>query len=160
MNKIYYKKLTYIIFLPCLIIILDQISKFSIMKNLFYGQRINIINNFFDLTLVYNTGAAFSFLSSAGNWKHYFFIVLAVLICSYLIYSIINNKLSNKQGILGASFIIGGALGNITDRFLHGHVIDFLLFYYKTFFYPAFNIADSFICLGAFLLIISSPNKQ
>lgn len=133
-------------------IISDQISKILILHNFTYYERLNIIPNFFDLTLVYNPGAAFSFLAGAGGWQKYFFLLLAVVICAYLIYSIVKRQFG-FIGSLGAAAIIGGAAGNVIDRLMHGHVVDFLLFYVNEHYYPAFNIADSFICVGAALLI-------
>ncbi|MDO5686376.1 MAG: signal peptidase II [Neisseria sp.] len=133
-------------------LVLDQLSKWSILRHFDYRERLNIIPNFFDLTLVYNPGAAFSFLAGAGGWQKYFFLLLAVVICSYLIYAILTRQFG-FIGSLGAAAVIGGAIGNVIDRLIHGHVVDFLLFYWNEHYYPAFNIADSFICVGAALLI-------
>lgn len=136
-------------------IVLDQISKTQILNTLFYGYRLPVINGFFDLTLVYNTGAAFSFLADAGGWQKYFFTVLAFAVSFYLMHEIRRNTLGTA-GKWGAALITGGALGNAIDRLLHGHVIDFLLFYWQNHYYPAFNLADSFICIGACCLIADS----
>lgn len=133
-------------------VVLDQVSKLWVLQNFTYRERLNVIPNFFDLTLVYNPGAAFSFLAGAGGWQKYFFLLLAVVICAYLIYSIVKRQFG-FIGSLGAAAIIGGAAGNVIDRLMHGHVVDFLLFYVNEHYYPAFNIADSFICVGAVLLI-------
>ncbi len=141
--------------LVLLAIVLDQITKMAVLKNFQFAERLNIIPNFFDLTLVYNTGAAFSFLADAGGWQKFFFLGLAVVICSYLARAIVKNHFGT-WGKWGAAAIIGGAIGNVVDRLLHGHVVDFLLFYWRDWFYPAFNIADSFICVGAVCLIIDS----
>ncbi len=134
-------------------IVIDQIVKDLILKNFSYAEKLNIIPNFFDLTLVFNPGAAFSFLASAGGWQKYFFIVLAFGVSAYLARSIVKNEFTS-WGNWGAAMIIGGAFGNVIDRFIHGHVVDFLLFYYQNWYYPAFNTADSFICVGAVCLII------
>ena len=141
--------------LVLLAIVLDQIIKMAVLKNFQFAERLNIIPNFFDLTLVYNTGAAFSFLADAGGWQKFFFLGLAVVICSYLARAIVKNDFGT-WGKWGAAAIIGGAIGNVIDRLLHGHVVDFLLFYWQNWFYPAFNISDSFICVGAVCLIIDS----
>lgn len=133
-------------------VVLDQVSKLWVLQNFTYRERLNVIPNFFDLTLVYNPGAAFSFLAGAGGWQKYFFLLLAAVICAYLIYSIAKRQFG-FIGSLGAAAIIGGAAGNVIDRLMHGHVVDFLLFYVNEHYYPAFNIADSFICVGAALLI-------
>ncbi|MDO4640732.1 MAG: signal peptidase II [Neisseria sp.] len=134
-------------------IILDQLSKTAILKFFQEYERVNIIPGFFDLTRVYNTGAAFSFLADAGGWQKFFFIGLAAVICGWLIREIIRNQFGT-WGKTGAAMVIGGAIGNVADRLQHGHVIDYLLFYWKDWFYPAFNVADSFIVVGAALLVL------
>ena len=128
----------------------DQISKNMILHHLQYMERVAVIPGFFDLILVYNTGAAFSFLAGAGGWQKFFFIGLAVIICIEL----------GKAGKIAAAMIIGGALGNVIDRLIYGHVVDFILLYYHNWFYPAFNIADSCICVGAVLLVLESIFHQ
>lgn len=144
-------------------IILDQLSKWLILKNFNYLERFNIIPDFFDLTLVYNTGAAFSFLANHGGWQKYLFIILAFIISAWLAWAITKNEFG-RLGNFAASMIIGGALGNVIDRFVHGKVVDFILVYYQDWYYPAFNIADSFICVGAVLLVIdgikNNKNKK
>ena len=134
-------------------IILDQISKWTILAKFEDFERVNIIPHFFDLTLVYNTGAAFSFLANHSGWQKYFFIVLAFVISGWLANGVRKGEFG-KLGNFAAAMIIGGALGNVIDRFMHGKVVDFLLFYWQNHYYPAFNVADSFICVGVALLII------
>ena len=134
-------------------IILDQISKWTILTKFEDFERVNIIPHFFDLTLVYNTGAAFSFLANHSGWQKYFFIVLAFVISGWLANGVRKGEFG-KLGNFAAAMIIGGALGNMIDRFMHGKVVDFLLFYWQNHYYPAFNVADSFICVGVALLII------
>ena len=133
--------------------ILDQISKWAILAKFEDFERVNIIPHFFDLTLVYNTGAAFSFLANHSGWQKYFFIVLAFVISGWLANGVRKGEFG-KLGNFAAAMIIGGALGNVIDRFIHGKVVDFLLFYWQNHYYPAFNVADSFICVGVALLII------
>lgn len=133
--------------------ILDQISKWAILTKFEDFERVNIIPHFFDLTLVYNTGAAFSFLANHSGWQKYFFIVLAFVISGWLANGVRKGEFG-KLGNFAAAMIIGGALGNVIDRFMHGKVVDFLLFYWQNHYYPAFNVADSFICVGVALLII------
>lgn len=133
-------------------VVLDQITKTAVQGDFQFAARLNIIPDFFDLTLVYNTGAAFSFLAGAGGWQKFFFLGLAVLICAWLVRAIIKDEFGSR-GKWGAAMIIGGAVGNVLDRLLHGHVIDFLLFYIRDWYYPAFNLADCFICVGAALLV-------
>lgn len=147
------------ILLSVVIIILDQISKFAILKHFEYGERLNVISNFFDLTLVYNPGAAFSFLSNQNGWQKYFFLILAVVVSFYLIYAVFK-KHFGLLGSIGSMMIVGGAIGNVIDRLIHGQVVDFLLFYLGNHYYPAFNIADSFICIGAGLILIEGFRKK
>ncbi|ULJ69314.1 signal peptidase II [Wielerella bovis] len=134
-------------------ILLDQITKWAILAKFEYMERMNIIPNLFDLTLVYNPGAAFSFLANHSGWQKYFFIVLAFVISAWLARAIVKGEFG-RWGNWAAACIIGGALGNVIDRFVHGKVVDFLLVYYENWYYPAFNVADSFICVGAALLVI------
>lgn len=133
-------------------IVIDQISKTAVLNRFEFAERLNLIPGFFDLTLVFNTGAAFSFLADAGGWQKYFFLVLAAVISFYLIRAIVKDEFG-AWGKLGAAMVVGGAAGNVIDRLLHGHVVDFLLFYWQDWFYPAFNAADCFICVGAALLV-------
>ena len=141
--------------LAILIVITDQISKYAVLRHFQFAERRIVLPDFFDLTLVYNTGAAFSFLAGAGGWQKYFFILLALIISLWLAKGIVGQELGGF-GRWGAAMVIGGAHGNLIDRFIHGHVIDFLLFYWKNWHYPAFNVADSFICIGAALLVIDN----
>ncbi len=141
--------------LAILIVITDQISKYAVLRHFQFAERRIVLPDFFDLTLVYNTGAAFSFLAGAGGWQKYFFILLALIISLWLAKGIVGQELGSF-GRWGAAMVIGGAHGNLIDRFIHGHVIDFLLFYWKNWHYPAFNVADSFICIGAALLVIDN----
>lgn len=134
-------------------IVLDQITKIWTLANFQYQERVNIIPDFFDWTLVFNPGAAFSFLADQGGWQRFFFLGLAIVISAYLARLIWRNELGG-WGKLGAAMIIGGALGNAIDRVAYGHVVDFLLFYWNDWYYPAFNIADSFICVGAVLMVL------
>ena len=107
------------------------------------------------MTLVYNPGAAFSFLANMGGAQRYIFVVLAFAISIWLGWNVVKGGFG-RLGNWAAAMIIGGAMGNVIDRFLHGQVVDFLLFYWQNHYYPAFNVADSFICVGAFLLVLES----
>lgn len=140
-------------------IVLDQISKLAVLAGFEYQERLNIIPNFFDLTLVFNPGAAFSFLADQGGWQKYFFLVLAAVISFYLARAILHDDFK-RIGKIGAAMLIGGAIGNVIDRLAYGHVVDFLLFYWNNWYYPAFNIADSFICVGAALLVLDNFGKK
>ncbi len=110
----------------------------------------------FNLTLMHNTGAAFSFLSQAGGWQRWFFIGIASVV-SIVIIVWMNGLPKNKYWLLTAlALILGGAIGNVCDRIILGYVIDFIEVYYGDMFWPAFNIADSAITIGAIMLIIDS----
>ena len=133
----------------------DQISKFAVLERFALYERLNVIDGFFYLTLVYNTGAAFRFLANMGGAQRYIFVVLAFAISIWLGWNVVKGGFG-RLGNWAAAMIIGGAMGNVIDRFLHGQVVDFLLFYWQNHYYPAFNVADSFICVGAFLLVLES----
>lgn len=134
-------------------VVLDQLTKFQIISHFMYGERLSVISGLFDLILVYNPGAAFSFLADANGWQKFVFMGLALVISIFLLRGIWRNEFGTL-GNIGAAMIVGGAAGNVIDRILYGHVIDFLLFYYHDWFYPAFNLADSFICVGAICFVI------
>lgn len=142
-----------------LVIVLDQISKIIILRELPYQSRLPVVDGFFDLTHVYNPGAAFSFLAGAGGWQKYFFTLFALLVSGYLLHQIYRQSLV-KLGAWAAVLIAGGALGNALDRLLYGHVVDFILFYWNNHYYPAFNLADSFICIGAAMYIIEGIRQD
>ena len=137
------------------IIIIDQITKLLADHYLNYHQPVSIIP-MFNFTLVYNPGAAFSFLSDAGGWQRWFFIVLSSVISVVLFVWLVKLKPEQKLQMTSIAMILGGALGNLIDRSIYGHVIDFLDVYYQQHHWPAFNIADSAIFVGAILLIIDS----
>ena len=135
---------------------LDQASKIAIDKSFQLYESIAIIPSFFNLTYVHNTGAAFSFLSEAGGWQRWFFAVLAIVMS--VIMTIWLTRLKENETLLAValSLILGGAIGNLIDRLFYGYVIDFLDFYYGTYHWPAFNIADSAITIGVALMLIDS----
>jgi len=110
----------------------------------------------FRFVLVYNHGAAFGFLSSAGGWQRGFFIVLAALVALYLVWRLWLARPREKQFNLGLSFILGGAVGNMVERINHGYVIDFIDIYVGAWHWPAFNIADIAISIGAVIVIADS----
>ncbi len=134
------------------LIMLDQLTKLYFDTSLRYGQRIAVLP-FFDFTLLYNPGAAFSFLAQADGWQRWFFTLLGLFASAFILVMMRKSR-SNKRLMLALTLILGGALGNVIDRIAYGHVVDFLLFYWKDWYYPAFNIADTCITLGAILLIL------
>lgn len=136
-------------------IILDQVTKLAAVAYLTYGERIEILP-VFDLTLLYNTGAAFSMLSDAGGWQRWFFTGVAVVMS--IVLTIWIYRLPRNQVVLAAalSLVLGGAIGNVIDRIRLGHVIDFISVHYSGSYFPAFNIADSAITIGAALMLIDA----
>lgn len=141
------------LWLTGLVVLLDQITKIAADNSLALGIK-NAVFPGFNLTLLYNQGAAFSFLSDAGGWQRWFFIYLSGAV-SVFIFLWIRQLDENKTTlIVGLTLILGGAIGNLIDRLLYGYVIDFIQVYYDIYYWPAFNIADSAITLGAGLLII------
>jgi signal peptidase II len=133
------------------ILILDQATKQWIVLNFKEFDSLTI-TPFFNIVRVHNPGAAFSFLANAGGWQHYFFIGLAILVCTYLLREM-GNTANNKRLRLSYSLVICGALGNVIDRIRFKYVVDFLDFHLGTAHWPAFNMADSAICIGAVLMI-------
>jgi len=140
------------------VIAVDQLSKWAITKSFHFGETRNIFPSF-DLTLRYNTGAAFNFLAEADGWQRWFFIGLALTVFVIVSVWLIKLPLNEKLEGFALSLIAGGAVGNLIDRLVHGHVIDFILVYYKAWEWPAFNIADSAICVGVALLLIKIIKK-
>lgn len=139
-----------------LVIVLDQLTKIYFNGSYQFGEQREVIPGVLNFTLLYNPGAAFSFLAGAGGWQKYFFTLLAFGVSGWLGWNIVKGRFSCLMN-LAASFIIGGALGNVIDRMIHGHVIDFIQVHWQqSWYYPAFNVADSFICVGAALMVLDS----
>ncbi|SDH91182.1 signal peptidase II [Nitrosomonas sp. Nm132] len=153
-NNTYPMKLYYSLTIALIVLTLDLATKYWIESNLVYGQQIPVIP-FFNLVLTYNTGAAFSFLNDAAGWQRWFLSGIA-LIASIVIIFLLRKHANDKLFCIALSFILGGALGNLWDRITLGHVVDFLDFYLSNYHWPAFNIADSAISIGAGLLIYDS----
>ncbi|KZE31626.1 signal peptidase II [Crenobacter luteus] len=141
--------------LALVVFVLDQWSKVYFNGHYQYGEVRPVIDGFFNFTLLYNPGAAFSFLADAGGWQRHFFTVLAFAVSGWLAWHIVKGRFSALMNWAGG-LIIGGAIGNVVDRLIHGHVIDFIQLYYRDWYYPAFNLADAAICLGAVLMVIDS----
>lgn len=135
-----------------LVIVLDQASKIAILNTFSLGDRLEL-TSFFNLILTYNPGAAFSFLAGAGGWQKWFFVVLALGISVWIIVML---KKHGEEWLLSLalSLVMGGAIGNVIDRFAYGAVVDFLDFHWAGWHFPAFNVADSAITVGAALILI------
>lgn len=138
--------------LALLVIILDQISKYWVSAELVYGEPV-VFTSFFNFTLQYNPGAAFSFLSEAGGWQRWFFTIIALVVSVVMVVWIARISTQKKLETFALAMILGGAIGNVYDRIMFGHVIDFIVVHYQDHYWPAFNLADSAITLGAVLLI-------
>ncbi|HFD80819.1 MAG TPA: lipoprotein signal peptidase [Gammaproteobacteria bacterium] len=134
------------------VIVVDQLTKYLANSRLEYGQPLAVFPSF-NLTLLYNRGAAFSFLGQAGGWQRWLFVTISVLASAWLVFWLRRLKPQQRLLALGLALILGGAVGNLIDRLWLGHVVDFIQLYYRSFYWPAFNIADSAISVGAGLLI-------
>jgi signal peptidase II len=152
------------LWLTVIFLVLDQVTKQLAATNMDLGQSINVLS-FFNITYVHNPGAAFSFLADQGGWQRWF--VTAIAAIASVVFIVWLAKTPKQQKLLSVAFalMLSGAVGNLIDRVLFGYVIDFLDFYGFGYHFPAFNIADSMIFIGAALMILDSfkngePNKK
>ncbi|MDR2365569.1 MAG: signal peptidase II [Zoogloeaceae bacterium] len=136
----------------------DQASKLVILACFHLGEQMPL-NGFFNLTLVYNTGASFGLLANMGGWQRWLFTALALFVCLWIGVMLWKNPRQRLQGT-ALALIMGGALGNVIDRLVRGAVVDFLDFHLTSWHWPAFNLADSGITLGAALLILAGLLEQ
>ncbi|WP_041406401.1 signal peptidase II [Shewanella denitrificans] len=137
----------------------DQLSKLWVLANFELSETVQLLP-FFNFTYVRNYGAAFSFLSDAGGWQRWFFTVIALGFSTLLTLWLRKQSHTLWRTNLAFTLVIGGALGNLVDRLYHGYVVDFLHFYWQSYHFPAFNIADSAIFIGAVLIIWDSFKPQ
>jgi signal peptidase II len=143
--------------ISAVIVALDLYTKFLIQQSFAYGDHL-VITSFFDLVRYHNEGAAFSFLADAGGWQKLFFStvsIVAIVVITYLLHK----HRAEKLFCLGLALVLGGAIGNLYDRLTLGYVVDFLFFHYQELYWPAFNVADSAICIGVGLLLLDSFKK-
>ncbi len=147
------------LWLSALVIVLDQVSKYMATEMLEMFQPVAVMP-MFNLTLMYNPGAAFSFLSEAGGWQRWFFTIVALVISGVIFTWIRRLDVGQHLQAAALSLVLGGALGNLIDRLLLGHVVDFIQIYYDRWYWPAFNIADSAITLGVVLLILDTLRNK
>jgi signal peptidase II len=145
--KIYY-------LISLVVVVLDQWTKKLAVSELADGFV--KVTDFFSLVLAYNKGAAFSFLSDAGGWQRWFFTIIAAAVSTVLVVWIYRLKQHEKLLAVALALVLGGAIGNLYDRVMLGHVVDFILVHYQDNYFPAFNIADSAISVGAVLLILDA----
>ena len=141
--------------LAVVVLVIDQLTKWWASAGLTYGDPW-VITGFFNLTLLHNTGAAFSFLSEAGGWQRWFFGVVAVAVSLGLVIWLARLQTGKTLEAWALALVLGGAVGNLVDRAVLGYVVDFLVVHYRHYYWPAFNIADSAICVGAALMIYDS----
>lgn len=146
------------LWLSALIIVLDQLSKAWITSHFVYGESLTIFG-VFNLVLAHNTGAAFSFLNDAGGMQRWLFSAIAIVASGWIVL-MLRKHATQMLFALALSLILGGALGNLIDRLAYGYVVDFLLFHWNEHYFPAFNLADSAITCGAFLLILDSFKRK
>ena len=134
-----------------LIVVADQVTKYAVVQYFAVNNTV-VVTSFLNLLLVYNPGAAFSFLSDAAGWQRWFFVAIA-LIASAWIVILLRQYPNQRLFALALSLVLAGAIGNVIDRILFGAVVDFLDFHAYGWHWPAFNVADSAITCGALLLI-------
>lgn len=145
-------------FISIVIAALDVYTKHLVQNAFVFGEHLTI-TSFFDLVRYHNTGAAFSFLADAGGWQKWFFTAItaiAVIVITYLI----RKHHQEKIFCWGLALVLGGAVGNLYDRLTLGYVVDFLYFHINDLYWPAFNVADSAICVGVGLLLLDSFQKE
>ena len=145
------------LWLSLAVIVVDQITKHWILATFRPGEDLPL-TSFASLVLAFNKGAAFSFLAGETGWQRWMFAVIAIAACAAMIWFMRRGGRSLFHA--GLALIIGGALGNLYDRLMLGHVVDFLLFHYRDWYYPAFNVADSAITIGAGALILDSFRER
>ena len=143
------------LWLSAAVIGLDQLSKMIASRMLDLHQPVPVMP-FLNLTLTHNTGAAFSFLSDAGGWQRWFFAGLTIVVAIIIVVWLTRLTAGLRWLAAALSLVLGGALGNLWDRLVIGAVVDFIDVYYGTWHWPAFNVADSAICVGAVMLVVST----
>lgn len=143
------------LWLSLIVVVFDQASKQLVESKLMVFETLPVIP-FLNLTLAYNEGAAFSFLADQGGWQRWFFVLLAIGVTTVLIVWLGRLRPGDRLVAVALSLIIGGALGNLIDRLLFGHVIDFIDAYYRDWHWPAFNLADSAIFVGVMLMLVDA----
>ena len=138
--------------LAVLVVLLDQLSK-TLIVGMFQLYDSRPVTSWFNLVRVHNSGAAFSFLAGASGWQRWFFVGMGTLASGFIVWMLKKHP-TQKLFCFAISMILGGAVGNVVDRLLHGHVVDFIQLHYGGWFFPSFNLADSAITLGAICLIL------
>jgi len=147
------------LWLSLVVVILDQATK-QLVESTFLVFEVMPLLPYVNLTLVYNEGAAFSFLSDQGGWQRWLFVLIGLVVSLVLVVWI--SRLSRNQllAAIALSLVVGGATGNVIDRLLLGHVVDFIDVYYQSWHWPAFNVADSAITLGVIIMLIDAVREE
>lgn len=143
--------------LALLLLIADQLTKMVILGNYQLGDA-TYVASFFNVVRAHNTGAAFSFLASESGWQRWFFTAIGVAAAVFIVW-LLKSHAGQKLFSFAMACILGGAIGNVVDRTLHGYVVDFLDFHYASWHFPAFNIADSAITIGAICLVLDEIQR-
>ena len=143
--------------IAAIVVLLDQVSKITVSKLLAFGAS-HRLTDFFNLVLAHNQGAAFSFLAAESGWQRYFFTVLGIVAALFIVFLLKKNA-GQRLFCWALALIMGGAIGNVIDRVLYGYVIDFLDVHVGGWHWPAFNVADSAICIGAALFILDELRR-
>ncbi len=143
--------------IAAVVVLLDQVTKITMTRLLAYGQ-VEAVNAYLNLVMVYNKGAAFSFLSDQSGWQRYFFSGLAAVISIVIVWMLARHA-TQRLFCWSLSLILGGAVGNLIDRVAYGHVIDFIDFHVQNWHWPAFNVADSAITIGAALFVLDELRR-
>ena len=147
------------LWLSVAVLMLDQITKQLVESNFLVFEVMPLLPSV-NLTLVYNEGAAFSFLSNQGGWQRWFFILIGLTVSLVLVIWINRLAVTQRLSAIALSLVVGGAVGNILDRLLLGHVVDFIDVYYREWHWPAFNVADSAISVGVVLMLIDVVREE
>lgn len=143
--------------LAAIVILLDQVAKAVIVRTLHYGDTLTV-SPWFDIVRAHNTGAAFSFLRDASGWQRWMFVGLGIAAAVFIVH-LLRSHGAQKLFSFALSLILGGALGNVIDRLVHGYVVDFIQVHHARWYFPAFNLADSAITLGAACLILDELRR-
>ena len=143
--------------LALLLLLADQLTKMLILSNYHLGDA-TYITSFFNIVRAHNTGAAFSFLASESGWQRWFFTAIGVAAAVFIVW-LLKSHPGQKLFSFAMACILGGAIGNVVDRTLHGYVVDFLDFHYAGWHFPAFNVADSAITVGAICMILDELRR-
>ena len=143
------------LWIAALVFVLDQVTKFAAAKYLIRHAEVKVAP-FLNLTLVFNSGAAFGFLNDASGWQNMLFVIIALIAVVVILFMVRRLGVNDTQVAVGLMLILGGAAGNLLDRLMNGYVIDFIDIYYGSWHWPTFNLADSAITVGAVLLVLDA----